>query len=194
MSKNNETVAEVLAEMRFAHWADRIERALASPQRVIGYGEIVDGKLMSYSHTPNGASVTPLYTTPQLHPKSAEPTGCDHAAEAIAYHGAASPLECLSAAFAAMDQNDTELESWPQRAVDALACAGWAVVPCALPFAVLGEAGASGVFETGNPKHGWDFLVAKTRIRPDGVPAPPQPVTVTDSEVGGKAALRESQP
>jgi hypothetical protein len=92
------------------------------------------------------------------------------AAEAIEYHSAVGPIDAMAAAFSAMDNSDTELEEWPQRAIDALAFAGWAVVPYALPYTVLGEAGISGVFETGNPKHGWDWLVAKTRIGPHGPP------------------------
>ena len=98
------------------------------------------------------------------------------AAEAIQYHNAVGPIDAMYAAFSAMDNNDTALEEWPQRAIDALAFAGWAVVPYDLPFAILGEAGMTGVFETGNPKHGWDWLVAKTRIGPHGPPAAtPQP-------------------
>lgn len=101
------------------------------------------------------------------------------AAEAIQYHNAVGPIDAMAAAFSAMDNSDTALEEWPQRAIDALAFAGWAVVPYALPYEVLGEAGISGVFETGNPKHGWDWLVAKTRIGPHGPPAatpqPPKP-------------------
>lgn len=98
------------------------------------------------------------------------------AAESIQYHSAVGPIDAMAAAFSAMDNSDTALEEWPQRAIDALAFAGWAVVPYALPYEVLGEAGISGVFETGNPKHGWDWLVAKTRIGPHGPPAAtPQP-------------------
>ena len=93
------------------------------------------------------------------------------AADAIQYHNAVGPIDAMAAAFSAMDNSDTALEEWPQRAIDALAFAGWAVVPYALPYEVLGEAGISGVFETGNPKHGWDWLVAKTRIGPHGPPA-----------------------
>ena len=101
------------------------------------------------------------------------------AADAVQYHNAVGPVDAMAAAFSAMDNNDTALEEWPQRAIGALAFAGWAVVPYALPYEVLGEAGVSGVFETGNPKHGWDWLVAKTRIGPHGPPAatpqPPKP-------------------
>lgn len=68
----------------------------------------------------------------------------------------------------AMDNQDTPLTEIPQRIVDALAGAGWAVVPRALPFAVLGEAGM--MLETGNPKFMWDFLIAKTRIYPRCAP------------------------
>lgn len=42
------------------------------------------------------------------------------------------------------------------------------LVPVELPHEVLGEAAMSGVFETGNPKHGWDFLLAKVGIAVDG--------------------------
>jgi hypothetical protein len=56
------------------------------------------------------------------------------------------------------------------------------------PFAILGEAGMTGVFETGNPKHGWDWLVAKTRIGPHGPPAattqPPTTIRVDVEQIG----------
>lgn len=68
----------------------------------------------------------------------------------------------------AMDNGDLPLEAYPQKVVDSLAGAGWAVVPCALPFAVLGEAGM--MLETGNPKFMWDFLLTKTRIYPRCAP------------------------
>ena len=64
---------------------------------------------------------------------------------------------------AAMDNQDTPLEEWPSKIIEALALAGFAVVPVALPFDVLGDAAIAGVFETGNPKHGWDYLLARVR-------------------------------
>lgn len=70
--------------------------------------------------------------------------------------------------FCAMDNGDEPLEAYPQKAVDTLAHAGWAVVPCALPFSVLGEAAM--MLDTGNPKFMWDFLIAKTRIYPRCAP------------------------
>lgn len=42
----------------------RIDRALASTP-VVGYGEIVDGKLMSFRHEPHTPANTALYTAPQ---------------------------------------------------------------------------------------------------------------------------------
>jgi hypothetical protein len=68
----------------------------------------------------------------------------------------------------AMDNQDVPLAEIPQRIVDALAGAGWAVVPCALPFAVLGTAAM--MAETGNPKFTWDYLIGQTRIYPRTAP------------------------
>lgn len=126
---------------------------------------------------------------PFIQPRAAGAQGvANPAAEAIQYHNAVGPIDAIYAAFFAMDNNDTALEEWPQRAIDALAFAGWAVVPYDLPFAILGEAGMTGVFETGNPKHGWDWLVAKTRIGPHGPPAattqPPTTIRVDVEQIG----------
>lgn len=41
----------------------------------------------------------------------------------------------------------------------------WVLVPLELPCDVLGAAACAGVFETGNPKHGWDFLLRHIGIR-----------------------------
>lgn len=81
------------------------------------------------------------------------------------------PLDAMYDRFAAMNNQDIALEEYPQAAVDALARAGWAVVPCALPYEVLGEAAQARVFETGNPMHGWDYLLARVRL----YPAAPKP-------------------
>ena len=67
---------------------------------------------------------------------------------------------------AALDNQDVSLEEWPEKLVEALARAGYAVVPVELPPVLLGEAAIAGVHETGNPKHCWDFLVAKSRTYP----------------------------
>lgn len=61
----------------------------------------------------------------------------------------------------AMDNQDTPLEEWPAKLIESLTAAGFAVVPRALPFGVLGDAAIAGVFNTGNPKHGWDYLLAR---------------------------------
>lgn len=41
----------------------------------------------------------------------------------------------------------------------------WVLVPLNLPHDVLGAAAAAGVFDTGNPSHGWDFLLQRVGIR-----------------------------
>lgn len=63
----------------------------------------------------------------------------------------------------AADNQDVPLEEYPNIIVEVLARNGYAVVPTSLPYEVLGEAALTGVFEVGNPKFGWDYLVAKTR-------------------------------
>lgn len=62
---------------------------------------------------------------------------------------------------AAMDNQDTPLEEWPGKIIEALMLAGFAVVPITLPCNVLSDAAIAGVFETGNPKHGWDYLLSR---------------------------------
>jgi hypothetical protein len=74
-----------------------------------------------------------------------------------------------------------EVAALRENAVDALARAGHAVVPCALPEEVLGRAAIEGVFETGNPRHGWDVLVARTRLGPGA--AVPRVIVLTGAEV-----------
>lgn len=73
------------------------------------------------------------------------------------------PQDAIYQRAKAMDNQDTPLEEWSAKIIEALARAGYAVVPVVLPEATLGEAAMNGVFETGNPKHGWDFLIAATR-------------------------------
>lgn len=89
--------------------------------------------------------------------------------QAVKYRDAKTPYDALYAALEALDHNDIELEKYPQAMIDALAAVGYAVVPCGLPFEVLGEAQAKGMFETGNPKHGWDWLLMQTRIGADAL-------------------------
>jgi hypothetical protein len=62
---------------------------------------------------------------------------------------------------AALDNQDIPLEEWPAELIDALDRAGYAIVPKDLPFDVLGDAAMAGVFDTGNPKNGWDYLIAR---------------------------------
>lgn len=62
---------------------------------------------------------------------------------------------------AALDNQDVPLEEWPAELIAALYRAGYAIVPKDLPVDVLGDAAMAGVFETGNPKHGWDYLIAR---------------------------------
>lgn len=83
---------------------------------------------------------------------------------AAKYRDAKTPYDAIYAALEALDNNDESLSCYPQAVVDALAAVGYAVVPCELPPVKLADAQASGVFETGNPKHGWDTLIAQTRI------------------------------
>lgn len=59
----------------------------------------------------------------------------------------------------ALDNQDVPLEEWPEQLITALAKAGYTIVPVVLPPEILGEAAMAGVFETGNPKHGWDYLL-----------------------------------
>ena len=73
------------------------------------------------------------------------------------------PQDAIYEKAAAMDNQDVPLEEWPDKLLDALARAGFAVVPVELPHDVLGRAAIAGVAETGNPKHAWDFLIAATR-------------------------------
>ena len=63
----------------------------------------------------------------------------------------------------ALDNQDVPTEDWPAKLIEALARAGFVVVPVELPHDVLGRAAIAGVAETGNPKHAWDFLIAATR-------------------------------
>lgn len=76
---------------------------------------------------------------------------------------AMSPRDTIYEKATAMGNKNVPLEDWPAQLIEALARAGYAVVPVALPEAVLGEAAISGVFETGNPKHGWDYLLGQVR-------------------------------
>lgn len=77
------------------------------------------------------------------------------------------PRQVMYAEVCAMDNQDVPAEDYPDRLVDALARAGYAVVPVALPFEVLGEAAMRGVSETGNPKHCWDYLLQRVRVGPN---------------------------
>lgn len=56
--------------------ADELDRALSSavPSNVVGYGEVIDGKLMQYSHSPNGAAVTPLCVAASAEPVAFDPS------------------------------------------------------------------------------------------------------------------------
>jgi len=76
------------------------------------------------------------------------------------------PQDAIYAKASAMDNQDVPLEEWPEKLIEALAHSGYAVVPVELPPALLGEAAMAGVNDTGNPKHCWDFLVAKSRAYP----------------------------
>jgi hypothetical protein len=73
------------------------------------------------------------------------------------------PQDAIYEKAAAMDNQDVPLEEWPDKLLDALARAGFAVVPVDLPEIVLANASIAGVCQTGNPKHCWDFLVASSR-------------------------------
>ncbi len=46
----------------------------AVPSNVVGYGEVIDGKLMQYSHSPNGAAVTPLCVAASAEPVAFDPS------------------------------------------------------------------------------------------------------------------------
>ena len=75
----------------------------------------------------------------------------------------------MYAEMAAMDNQDEPLENYPDRLIKALSIAGFAIVPAALPYEALGAAAMSGVLETGNPKHCWDYLLCRVRVYPRGV-------------------------
>lgn len=76
------------------------------------------------------------------------------------------PLDAIYEQMAAMDNQDVPLEEWPGKIINALTRVGYAVVLAELPHKVLGEAAIAGIFETGNPKHGWDYLIARCRFIP----------------------------
>lgn len=80
-----------------------------------------------------------------------------------------SAQNAIYSALTALDNQDAPLEKYPDRLIEALARAGFAVVPVALPHEVLGAAAMHGVAETGNPKHCWDYLLMRVQVGPDGV-------------------------
>lgn len=58
----------------------------------------------------------------------------------------------------------SEAHAVPSEVTDALmklTPRGWVLVPMDLPVEVLGEAAIIGAFDTGNPAHGWTFLLGK---------------------------------
>ena len=73
----------------------------------------------------------------------------------------------MYAKMAAMDNQDEPLENYPDRLIEALARAGFVIVPEILPHEILGDAAISGVLETGNPKHCWDYLLCRVRVVTD---------------------------
>mgnify|MGYP000623838500 FL=1 len=73
----------------------------------------------------------------------------------------------MYAKMAAMDNQDEPLENYPDRLIEALARAGFVIVPEILPHEILGDAAISGVLETGNPKHCWDYLLCRVRVVAD---------------------------
>ncbi len=61
--------------------------------------------------------------------------------------------------YSASFYSDAEaIEAWNTRVA---VSDGMALVPRNLPNEILGKAAIAGVFETGNPKHGWDFILAE---------------------------------
>jgi len=135
-------------------WAD--DRQIAEPDsdKIARARAIATDMRAFKTANPDKGMRSELYTRP------APSAGVGPSAEATA------ALRFVYDHFCRMDNGDEPLEKYPQRAIDALAGAGWAVVPCGLPFAVLGEAAQTGMLETGNPKHIWEWLIAKTRIYP----------------------------
>lgn len=118
--------------------------------------------------------------------------------EAVQTEDAARALGFVYDHFAAMDNQDAPLEAYPQRMVDTLAGAGWAVVPCGLPFELLGSEKTALMMGSGNPKFVWDWLVAHSRIYPHTAPdasiaacyMKPTPATVPDEVRGLPAKWR----
>lgn len=74
--------------------------------------------------------------------------------------------EAMYAEMAAMDNQDEPLENYSDRLVGALYRAGFVITPVVLPTDALGEAAVSGVADTGNPKHVWDFLIPRVMAKP----------------------------
>lgn len=89
------------------------------------------------------------------------------------------PQNAIYEKACAMDNQDVPLEDWPDKLIEALARAGYAVVPVELPQVLLGDAAFAGAHETGNPKHCWDFLIAKSRAYPQLRPNPTPPAQET---------------
>lgn len=73
----------------------------------------------------------------------------------------------MYAKMAAMDNQDEPLENYPDRLIEALAHAGFVIVPVVLSYEALGDAAMSGALETGNPKHCWDYLLCRVRVVAD---------------------------
>lgn len=76
-----------------------------------------------------------------------------------------SAQDAIYAKAAAMDNQDVPLEEWPNKLIAALHHAGFCIVPKELPCGVLGDAAIVGVFDTGNPKHGWDYLLTRVAVK-----------------------------
>ena len=73
-------------------------------------------------------------------------------------------LRVIYETVCAMDNQDVAVEEYPDRLVKALAKSGYALVPVALPYEVLGDAAINGFNDTGNPKHLWDYLLCRVRV------------------------------
>lgn len=59
--------------------------------------------------------------------------------------------------------DDLEVENLATKIINLLYKNEIYLVPSRLNYSTLGEAAIAGVFETGNPVHGWDYLVTKSK-------------------------------
>lgn len=62
--------------------------------------------------------------------------------------------------------DDLEVENLVNKIINLLAKNEICLIPARLNYSLLGDAAIAGVFETGNPNHGWDYLVTRSKVLP----------------------------